>query len=95
MMFTDHKPLTFAMARMADPWSAWQQCHLAYISEFSTDIQHVAGKNNVIADTLSCTVQAVGAEGIDYMPMANPTVRRQPEELMDYLHRTLPKEDPV
>ena len=49
-IFTDHKPLTFAMARMTDPWSAWQQRHLAYISEFSTDIQHVVGKNNAVAD---------------------------------------------
>ena len=58
------------MARMTDPWSARQQRHLAYISEFSTDIQHVAGKNNAVADTLSRTVQAIGAEGIDYAAMA-------------------------
>ena len=69
-IFTDHKPLTFAMARMADPWSAQQQHHWAYISEFSTDIQHVAGKNNAVADALSRTVQAIGAEGIDYAAMA-------------------------
>ena len=37
-ILTDHKPLTFAMAKVAEPWSARQQRHLAYISEFSTDI---------------------------------------------------------
>ena len=58
------------MARMTDPWSAQQQCHLAYISEFSTDIQHVVGKNNTVADALSRTVQVVEAEGIDYAAMA-------------------------
>ena len=55
---------------MTDPWSARQQCHLAYISEFSTDIQHVVGKNNAIADALSRTVQAIAAEEINYTAMA-------------------------
>lgn len=52
-IFTDHKPLTFAFSKIADPWSSRQQRHLAYISEFSTDIQHIIGKNNVVADVLS------------------------------------------
>ena len=41
--FVNHKPLTFAM--VAEPWSARQQSHLSYISEFTTDLQHVAGKD--------------------------------------------------
>jgi hypothetical protein len=55
--FTNHKPLTFAMANVSDPWSAWQQRHLAYISEFTTDVQHIASKDNPIADALSRTSQ--------------------------------------
>ncbi|XP_053092916.1 LOW QUALITY PROTEIN: uncharacterized protein LOC128318865 [Pangasianodon hypophthalmus] len=51
--FVDHKPLTFAMSKVSEPWSAHQQRHLAYISEFTTDLQHVAGKSNVVADCLS------------------------------------------
>ena len=51
--FVDHKPLTFAMGKVTEPWSARQQRHLAYISEFTTDIQHVAGKDNCAADCLS------------------------------------------
>ena len=43
--FTDHKPLTFALAKALEPWSARQQCHLAAISEFTTDIRHISGKN--------------------------------------------------
>ena len=31
--FTDHKPLTFAFSKIADPWSARQQRHLSYVSE--------------------------------------------------------------
>ncbi|KAK7877067.1 hypothetical protein WMY93_032222 [Mugilogobius chulae] len=51
--FVDHKPLTFAMAKVSEPWSARQQRHLSAISEFTTDIQHVAGKSNLVADCLS------------------------------------------
>ena len=50
-MFTDHRPLTFSMAKVSEPWSSRQARHLAYISEFTTDIQHVEGLNNPVADT--------------------------------------------
>ena len=39
--YTDHKPLTFSIAKISDSWSSLQQRHLAYISEFTTDIRHV------------------------------------------------------
>jgi hypothetical protein len=52
-VFMDHKPLTHAVARMSDPWTARQCWHLAYIAEYTSDIQHVAGAANVVADTLS------------------------------------------
>ncbi|KAF7652236.1 hypothetical protein LDENG_00099630 [Lucifuga dentata] len=42
--FVDHKPLMFMMAKTTEPWSACQQCQLSFISEFTTDIQHVTGK---------------------------------------------------
>lgn len=46
--YTDHKPLTFRMSQASEPWSNHQQCHLSYISEFTTDIQHVPGKDNFL-----------------------------------------------
>ena len=30
--FTDHKPITLALFRVSPPWSALQQCYLAYLS---------------------------------------------------------------
>lgn len=51
-IFTDHKPLTFAMTSNTD-YSPRQRRHLSYVSEFTTDIQHLAGKDNVVADALS------------------------------------------
>lgn len=50
---TDHKPITQAMSRLTDPWSARQQRHLSAISELTIDIRHISGKNNVVADALS------------------------------------------
>ena len=79
--FVDHKPLTFAMGKVTEPWCARQQRHLAYISEFTTDIQHVAGKDNCAADCLSCAVASPARLNLDYRLMAkeqavDPTVRQ-------------------
>ena len=52
-IFTDHRPLISAFQKATTPLSSRQQRHLARISEFSTDIQHLSGKDNVVADALS------------------------------------------
>ena len=52
-LFTDHKPLTQALFCSSPPWSARQTLHLSYISEFTSDIVHIPGSDNVVADALS------------------------------------------
>ena len=52
-IFTDHKPITYSLARVSDPWTARQSRQLSYVAEFTSDIRHVAGLDNVVADTLS------------------------------------------
>ena len=52
-MLSDHKPLSFALGKVAEPHTARQQRHLSFISEYTTDIRHIAGKENVVADCLS------------------------------------------
>jgi hypothetical protein len=52
-IFTDHKPLVGALACISDPWTARQCRHLAYVAEFTADIWHVAGLDNIAADALS------------------------------------------
>ncbi len=80
--YTDHKPLTFAFAKSSDPWSPRQQRHLACISEFTTDVRHIAGKDNSVADALS-RVNAVTAQlGLDYSAMA--LAQQEDEELVAY-----------
>ncbi len=52
-MFTDHKPLTYALRVKADRYTPRQIRHLEYISQFTTDLQHVRGRDNPAADALS------------------------------------------
>ncbi|GFS99737.1 transposon Ty3-I Gag-Pol polyprotein [Trichonephila clavipes] len=53
VIYTDHKPLTFAFKQKNEKASPRQQRQLQYISEFSCNIQHLLGKDNVVADALS------------------------------------------
>ena len=72
-VLTDHKPLTFALHRITDAWSARQQRQLSFIAEFTSDLRHVAGKTNVVADALSRPAAAVTAptsQRVDYVAMA-------------------------
>jgi hypothetical protein len=52
-IYTDHKPLTFALGKVSEPWTAMQSRQLSYVAEFTTDILHIRGSENIIADTLS------------------------------------------
>jgi transposase InsO family protein len=52
-ILTDHKPLTYAMFRTTDPWTGRQSRQLSYVAEFTINIQHIKGVDNVVADTLS------------------------------------------
>ena len=66
-VYTDHKPLVHATAKTAELWSSRQQRHLSAISEFTTDIRHVSGKNNTVADCLCrATTANTVSLGIDY-----------------------------
>ncbi|KII61927.1 Transposon Ty3-G Gag-Pol polyprotein [Thelohanellus kitauei] len=73
VIFTDHKPLVYAFSKITDYKSARQQRHLAAISEYTTEIKHLSGKENVVADALSrIGINSLNAllQGIDYIQMA-------------------------
>lgn len=53
VIYTDHKPITFAFQQRDRHCSPRQFNQLDYISQFTTDIQHISGKDNVTADALS------------------------------------------
>ncbi|GFT80927.1 transposon Tf2-6 polyprotein [Trichonephila clavipes] len=53
VIYTDQKPLIYAFQQKADKCSPRQLRHLDFISQFSTNIQHVPGTQNLVADALS------------------------------------------
>lgn len=53
IVYTDHKPISFAFHERKTNCSPRQYRHLDFISQFTTDIRHISGKDNVVADTLS------------------------------------------
>ncbi|KAL0859358.1 hypothetical protein ABMA27_011150 [Loxostege sticticalis] len=53
VVYTDHKPICYAFHERKSNCSPRQYRHLDYISQFTTDIRHISGKDNVVADTLS------------------------------------------
>ncbi|BHF74082.1 hypothetical protein SprV_0401716600 [Sparganum proliferum] len=52
-VFTDHKPLTFALRSHSDKYNPREIAHLDYISQFTIDIRHIDGTTNEVADMLS------------------------------------------
>lgn len=68
IIFTDHKPLTYAFNINRESNTPRQYRCLDYISQFTTDIRYLPGKENVVADALS-RVEEVTAT-IDYEALA-------------------------
>nr|CAH8841726.1 unnamed protein product [Trichobilharzia regenti] len=53
IIFTDHKPLTYSLNSPSDKYSPRESRQLDYVSQFTSDIRHVSGVNNTVADALS------------------------------------------
>lgn len=73
-IFTDHKPLTFAFQQNLDKASPRQVRQLDFISQFSTDIRYIPGKDNVVADALSRIETINVPSNIDYEAIADAQV---------------------
>ncbi|CAB3379534.1 Hypothetical predicted protein [Cloeon dipterum] len=70
-IFTDHKPLTSAFKEEGKNRSPRQIRHLDFISQFSTDIRFVPGKDNLVADALSrIEIEAVEKLPVDFGTLA-------------------------
>ena len=52
-LFTDQDSLIPAIRKKMEPHNSQQTTQLSNISEYTTDIRRIAGKDNVVADTLS------------------------------------------
>lgn len=71
IVFTDHKPLTYAFHQKLDKASPRQIRHLDYISQFTTDIRHISGKDNITADFLSRVSTITTPSTIPYSDIAD------------------------
>jgi RNase H-like domain found in reverse transcriptase/Reverse transcriptase (RNA-dependent DNA polymerase) len=63
VIFTDHLPLVGAIGRVSDPRSDRQWRQLSFIAEFLTEICHISGPSNVVADALSRPAPDPAADG--------------------------------
>ena len=52
-IYTDHQSLVPSLSKKTEPQTSRQAYQLSCIAEFSTDIRHIEGKSNVVADSLS------------------------------------------
>lgn len=72
-IYTDHRPICFAFRSRKENISPRQFRHLDYISQFTTDIRHIAGKDNVVADTLSRIDEITTPLDLDLLAKAQTT----------------------
>ncbi|CAL8105367.1 unnamed protein product [Calicophoron daubneyi] len=70
-VFTDHKPLVAAIRSSSDKYTPREIRHLDYITQFTSDIRHVSGDRNPVADALSRINSLSSTFTIDLQAMAN------------------------
>jgi cleavage and polyadenylation specificity factor subunit 1 len=79
---TDHKPLTFALGSASSQWSPRQLRHLSFISEFTSDLRHIQGKDNAAADALSRisadlpTISVIRFDEMAHLQQTDPDLHR-------------------
>ena len=81
VVFTDHKPLIYAFRQKPEKCSPRQFRYLDFVGQFTTDIRHVRGDDNIVADALS-RVNAIN-QPIDYAQLAES--QQDDPELQEYL----------
>ncbi|MES9975560.1 MAG: reverse transcriptase domain-containing protein, partial [Candidatus Thiodiazotropha sp.] len=72
VVYTDHKPLIHALKGASDRYSPRETRHLDFITQFTSDLRHVSGDNNPVADALSRVqhLNAVTHNNIDWHELA-------------------------
>lgn len=78
-ILTDHKPLTTALRANYKDETPRRTRYLEYISQFVTDIKHVSGKDNCVADAMSRVDTISCPTPINYDELAKS--QKQDEEL--------------
>lgn len=70
-IFTDHRPLTYVFSQKSSPNDTPRRIRqLDFISQYSTNIQHISGRDNIVADALSRIEQIDMPSPINYAELA-------------------------
>jgi len=70
-IYTDHKPLVYAFSKIGtDKETPRRTRQLIFISEFTTDIKHIDGSKNIVADALSRIETITCPTTFDYAALA-------------------------
>ncbi|BHF66082.1 hypothetical protein SprV_0200909600 [Sparganum proliferum] len=87
-IYTDHKPLTYALSTSSDKYSPCEARHLDFISQYTTDIRFLKGLYNQVADCLSRPgINAITRSSIDLERMAE--LQNQPTFIESLQHTSL------
>ncbi|GBM41045.1 Transposon Ty3-I Gag-Pol polyprotein [Araneus ventricosus] len=85
-IYTDQKPLIYAFKQNPNKCSPRQLRHLDLISQYSTDIRHVQGSQNIVADALS----RIEVDSITKTPILNlkefARAQKDDSDIQKFLH---------
>lgn len=92
-VYTDHKPLchAFTKTNRDNKETPRRTRQLIFISEFTTDIQYISGKNNIVADTLSRVETIFCPSVLDYDKLAD--AQATDEYLLQVTQAQVPRSD--
>ena len=85
-VYTDHKPLISAFSKKSENVPPRRQRHMNFISQYTTDIRHIKGIENIPADTLSRVDEVVMPSIVPYEDLA--TAQQNDDELQQLLSST-------
>lgn len=80
-LVTDHRPLTLAVQSSTAVHTPREQRHLDYIIQFTTDVIHISGVENVVSDALSRIYSTF--EGINLQQIAE--LQQQDQEISELM----------
>ncbi|GFY61874.1 uncharacterized protein TNIN_232301 [Trichonephila inaurata madagascariensis] len=72
-IYSDHKPITYAFLQRREKLPPVQLNQLSFIGQFTTDIQHISGADNVVADAFS-RISCIAPPPVDLRAIAEAQI---------------------
>lgn len=92
ILFSDHKPLVSAFKSTKPGKTDRQERYWTVIAEYVSDIQHIRGADNIVADCMSRPVFAVQVDAFDFESLAE--AQKNDTEMQEFISRLKPHELP-